>query len=188
MTVATGPAWVVLVEGDSDAAVVRVLLAAAGRGHAEVVAMQGITNLPRHLAEYDDAEHEVRGLSDAGEERVVQSALRGRGRHATSREELGWHGFFVCDRDLEDELIRGLGVEVVQDVVDELGELHRFRRFQQMPAWRDRPVAEQLHRFAGSGSGRKRRLAQALAERLDPDHLPAPLEALVLSVEPSPGG
>jgi hypothetical protein len=67
--------------------------------------------------------------------------------------------------------------------VTELGELGRFRTFQNQPEWRDRTIEDQLHRFAGSGSGRKLRLAEALAARLTPTSTPKPLRRLVAHVE-----
>ena len=40
-------------------------------------------------------------------------------------------------------------------------------------------MTDQLRRFAGSGSGRKARLAQALAGRLEPATVPEPLRRLL---------
>jgi hypothetical protein len=88
-------------------------------------------------------------------------------------------GFFVCDADLEDELIRSLGVEAVERVVEAEGELDPFRTFQRQPHWQGRPRHEQLRRFLGTHSGRKVRAAEAMVESLDPDHLPAPLAGLL---------
>ena len=63
-------------------------------------------------------------------------------------------GFYVCDADLEDELIRALGAAAVERVLDTQGELAPFRTFQQQPAWRGRPTEQQLRRFLGTFSGR----------------------------------
>ncbi len=173
---------VVLVEGDSDAVVVRVVLAARGT-EAEVRAMGGVTNLARHLDDLGGPSPDVLILVDAGEVRFAAGALRRHGIRAETTEELTWHGVFACERDLEDVLIGALGPGVVVDVLAAMAELTAFRTFAQMPQWRDQPVADQLHRFAGAGSGRKARLAARLAERLDPWDLPAPLDALVQAVE-----
>ena len=51
---------------------------------------------------------------------------------------------------------------------------------QKQPAWRGRPVEEQLRRFFGSGARRKIRYARFLVEALDLARVPRPLE-LVLS-------
>lgn len=173
---------IVLVEGESDAVVVRVVLAARG-ADAEVRAMGGVTNLAHHLEGLGGPGPDVLMLVDAGEVRFAAGALRRHGVRAETTEELTWHGVFACERDLEDVLIGALGPDVVRDVLAGMAELASFRTFAQMPQWRDRPVAEQLHRFAGAGSGRKARLAARLAERLDPWALPPPLEALAQAVE-----
>ena len=60
-----------------------------------------------------------------------------------------------------------------------MGHLDRFRTFQYQPEWRDRSLTDQLHRFAGSGSGRKVALAERLAVRLDAATTPPPLAGLL---------
>ena len=170
-----------LVEGESDAVLVRHVLAER-EASARVVPMGGVTNLGRHLTDLGGPGREVLTLVDADEMRVAVRALRRFGRDAETQHELGRHGVFVCDRDLEDLLIRSLGPETVLDALAAMGELAAFESFSRMPQWRRRHVTDRLHRFAGSGSGRKARLAAALAVRLDPDDLPDPLDALVLAV------
>jgi hypothetical protein len=174
------PPVVVLVEGASDAAVVGVLCEARGVDPAsvEVRNMGGVTNVGRHLRELDGTAR-VLGLYDAPEERFVVRGLRSTGRDVTTRDDLHRLGFVVCDRDLEDELIRALGPARVEHVLAELGELERFRAFQRQPQWRGRDLADQLHRFAGTASGRKLLLARRLAEHLSPATTPAPLTTLV---------
>jgi hypothetical protein len=176
----TVPPVVVLVEGASDAAVVRVLCGARGvdQTTVDVRDMGGVTNIGHHLRELDGSPR-VLGLYDAPEERFVVRGLRSTGHDVSTREDLGRLGFVVCDRDLEDELIRALGAARVERVLDELGELERFRAFQRQPQWRGRDVTDQLHRFAGTASGRKLLLARRLAEELSPDTTPAPLTLLV---------
>ncbi len=182
---AAGAGPVVLVEGESDAVVVRTLL--AGRGvPATVVPMGGVTNLARHLDGLGGPGPGVLALVDAPEMRFAVGALRRHGVVARDVEELAWHGVFVCDRDLEDVLMRALGADAVRDALASMAELGAFESMARMPFWRGRPVLEQLHRFAGSGSGRKARLAARLAERLDPDALPDPLGALVDAVAARP--
>ena len=159
---------VVLVEGASDAAVVELLADGIGPG-LEVVAMGGVTNVTHHVRRLAGRPPApvVLGLCDAGERRFLE------------RADPPLAAVLVCDRDLEEELIRAVGPEQVLDVLAELSELDRFRTFQGQPEWRDRPLADQLRRFAGTRSGRKAVLARALAERLAPDQVPAPLAALV---------
>jgi len=159
---------VVLVEGASDAVVVELLVDGAGAG-PEVVAMGGVTNVTHHVRRLAARTPTpvVLGLCDAGERRFLE------------RADPPLDAILVCDRDLEEELIRAVGPEQVLDVLAELSELDRFRTFQGQPEWRDRPLADQLHRFAGTRSGRKEVLARALAARLGPNDVPAPLAELV---------
>jgi hypothetical protein len=180
------PRVVVLVEGASDAAVVEVLWAARETPFAgvEVRDMGGITNVGRHLDELDGRAR-VLGLCDAPEQRFVLRGLRRHGYAVADRADLAAAGFHVCDRDLEDELIRALGPDRVQHVLDGLGELERFRAFQRQPQWRGRAVTAQLHRFAGTASGRKLILARTLAEELSAQTVPAPLARLVEAIAES---
>jgi hypothetical protein len=88
----------------------------------------------------------------------------------------------VCERDLEDELIRALGVDTVEDVLAARHELGLFRSFQQQPAWRGRRPQEQLHRFFGTYSGRKIEIAAMLVDALDLDRVPPPLDGVLAAV------
>ena len=125
---------VVLVEGPSDAAVLDVLarrLGLDGRGVA-VVPMGGVTNVGRYLRAYaEQPATRVAGLCDRGEVRFVTGALRRLGHDVVHAAEdgagLAAYGFFVCDEDLEDELIRALGTDTVIEVIDREGELGRLR-------------------------------------------------------------
>jgi hypothetical protein len=169
---------VVLVEGPSDAAVLDVLARRLGLDAPEVsvVSMGGVTNVGRYLREYADRPGTtVTGLCDRREVRFVAGALRRLGHDVDGRDDLAAYGFFVCDDDLEDELIRALGTAAVVEVVEREGELGMLRTFQNQPFQRARSLHDQLHRFAGTRSGRKVRLAAALASEVDLDSVPAPL-------------
>ncbi|MFD6053490.1 TOPRIM nucleotidyl transferase/hydrolase domain-containing protein [Agromyces sp. NPDC060279] len=184
------PRAAVLVEGDSDAVVVERLAASrgirfdGGASGAELVPMQGVTNIRRIVARLraDQPRTVVLGLADAPEERFVASAIADGGA-PPDRDGLAARGFFVCVRDLEDELIRALGTDAVEDALREIGDAGRFATFQRQPDWRDRARADQLHRFAGSGAGRKRALAARLAERLDASTTPVPIRGLLDRLE-----
>jgi hypothetical protein len=182
------PPVVVLVEGASDAAAVRVLCDARGLDahDVDVREMGGITNVGHHLRALPDGVS-VLGLYDAPEERFVVRALRAEGYDVTDAADLATLGFRVCTRDLEEELIRALGPPHVERVLAELGELERFRAFQRQPQWRGRDVGEQLHRFAGTTSGRKLLLARRLAQELAPGTSPPPLASLVDAIERTVG-
>ena len=64
-------------------------------------------------------------------------------------------GFYVCVEDLEDELIRALGVASVEHVVEAQGELGSFRTLQKQSAQQGRTIEQQLRRFMGTRSYRK---------------------------------
>jgi hypothetical protein len=175
---------VVLVEGRSDVAVVRVLLDRRPPEElvgVEVVSMEGVTNIERHLSRLEATAPaaDVTGLCDVAEAGFLVRALQRRGHAVSGPADLPRHGFFVCDVDLEDELIRAVGPQAVADALADLGDEGRFVTFRQQPEWRDRPLHDQLRRFAGSRSGRKELLAGALAARLDPTNLPTPLRGIV---------
>lgn len=179
---------VVLVEGGSDAVVVEAVLRRAlgpSASGVDVRVLHGVTNVERELARLEARGvplEDVCGLCDAAEAGFVERALARRGVAARGEEGLAAYGFLVCTADLEDELLRALGPDVVHAAVEELGEAGRFATFRNQPEWRGRPLADQLHRFAGSGPGRKERLARALAARLTAGSTPPPLAALARHV------
>ena len=91
-------------------------------------------------------------------------------------------GFFVCVTDLEDELIRSLGVAATEQLIHAQGELGSFRTFAKQPAQRDRPREQQLRRFLGTRSGRKIRYGHVLAAALDLTRVPRPLAGVLAHV------
>jgi hypothetical protein len=90
-------------------------------------------------------------------------------------------GFFVCVADLEDELIRALGAERVQDVVAAQGELETFRNFQNQVFWRGLPVERQLRRWLQIG-GRYLRFPPLLVEAMERNEVPRPLADVLEAV------
>lgn len=171
---------VVLVEGLSDQRAVEVLAAKYGRDltaeGVSVVAMGGATNVGRFLSRLVDADAGLRvsGLVDEGQAAVVQRALVRVGLG----DDLVAAGFFTCVADLEDELIRALGIDAVENVLASEGDLGSFRIFQRQPAQRDRPDSARLRRFMGTRSGRKIHYGAALVDALDLDRVPVPLAHL----------
>ncbi|HLS45015.1 MAG TPA: hypothetical protein VK045_06235, partial [Ornithinicoccus sp.] len=127
----------------------------------------------------------VIGLCDAGEAGVVVRALQQLGRDVEEPADLAAEHFFVCDRDLEDELIRALGPARSLDLLEEVGLAPRFAAFSRQPAWEGRPLVQRLHRFCGIASGRKVMLAGVMAAALGPDQQPPPLAGLVDSLRQS---
>jgi hypothetical protein len=174
------PSAVVLVEGTSDRVALETLAERRGRDlDAEgvaIVPMGGAQSIGRFLDRFGPRGLDVRlaGLCDAGEEPEFRRALE--------RAGMDWLGFYVCVVDLEDELIRALGASAVKEVVEAQGELGAFRTLQKQPAWRGRPVEEQLRRFMGSGGRRKIRYARLLVEALDLGRMPRPLDEVLARV------
>jgi len=164
----------ILVEGESDRLALEALAHRQGRDLAaenvEIVAMGGAHAVGREVRRLHPSVR-LLGLCDAQEERYFRAAFAGSGGT-----------YFVCDRDLEDELIRALGVEAVEGVLERRHELGLFRSFQQQPAWRGRPPEEQLRRFFGTFSNRKIQIGAALVDALDLARVPRPLERLLAAV------
>jgi hypothetical protein len=180
---------VVLVEGASDRAAVRTLARLRERDlddeGVEVVAIGGAQAIGRAIERFgpQGLDVDLAGLCDAGEEREFRRGLERAGfGPASTREELEQLGFYVCEADLEEELIRALGASAVERVLEEYGDLSPFRTMQRQPAWRGRPVEEQLRRFMGSGGSRKVRYAEHLVEALGPNGAPRPLDRVLAHV------
>lgn len=132
---------VVLLEGPSDVAAVDALAASRGRD----LAAEGVCVLPMGGAMSV-------GASRTSWDRPV-SAFGSRGS-ATRRSGVTTPGawsaagvaeqtFFVCAADLEDELIRALGVARVEELVGVEGDLRALRTFLNQPAtaWPHRAAA-----------------------------------------------
>ena len=159
----------VIVEGASDRLALEVLARRLGRNLAadgvSIVPIGGAHSIGRFLAGLDRRGSRLRlaGLCDVGEagafQRAVEQAGLGAGLTRDGMERLG---FYVCDADLEDELIRALGVAEVEKVIE----------------GRD----QQLRRFMGTRSGRKAKYAQALVGALDLARIPRPLELLLARI------
>jgi hypothetical protein len=157
---------VILVEGVTDRIAVEAVAAKLGRDLAaegvEIVPIGGAQAIRRAASQYKG--DRIVGLCDANEERWFRRVLGA----AT----------FVCVSDLEDELIRALGADRVQQVVAAAGELDTFRNFQNQPAWRGRPVEAQLRRWLQNG-GRQHRYPPHLIAAMEPDEIPAPLSGVL---------
>ena len=180
---------VVLVEGISDQIALETLALRRGRDlDAECVAVLpigGVHAITRYLARFGPNGADVRlaGLCDAGDEDIFQRGLAevrlGRPKTRADMERLG---FYVCVQDLEDELIRAVGVARVEALFESQGDLGPFRTLQRQPDWRGRDVEAQMRRFLGSGARRKLRYARLLVGSMDLDRAPRPLDALLTGV------
>jgi hypothetical protein len=186
---ADGARAIVLVEGISDQVVLEAVAARRGRNlDAEgvlLVPIGGAQAIGRFLARFgpQGSGTKLAGLCDVREEDVFRRGLEragfGSGLMRADMEQLG---FFVCDVDLEDELIRALGPARVESVLDAGGDLGPFRTFQKQPAWRGRPVESQLRRFLRSADRRKMRYGPRFIEALELSEIPRPLDGVLAHV------
>jgi hypothetical protein len=181
MAAATTIPTLVLVEGDSDAAAVRALSELIGcdlgLAHIQIRSSAGVTNFSRVLEGFvhEHPNAGICGMYDTADEWHVRRALTNVAIPIAAHESLEAYGFFACVADLEDELIRALGTDEVERVLQAQDELHSFRRFQAMPQHRFSPVHQQLRRFLGTRATRKIRSARCLVQAMDIARLPPPL-------------
>ncbi|WP_328770923.1 TOPRIM nucleotidyl transferase/hydrolase domain-containing protein [Streptomyces sp. NBC_00286] len=170
----------VLLEGPSDVAAVDALAASRGRDLAAegicVLPMGGAMSVGRFagLLGPPGLNLNLTGLCDERERSYYARGLE--------RAGAAHHQFFVCTADLEDELIRALGVPRVEALIQSEGDWRPLQTLRQQPAQQDRPPHQQLRRFLGTKKGRKIHYGRILVEALDPDQVPAPLEGLLASV------
>ncbi|MFI6567482.1 TOPRIM nucleotidyl transferase/hydrolase domain-containing protein [Streptomyces sp. NPDC050534] len=170
----------VLLEGPSDVAAVGALAARRGRDLAAegvcVLPMGGAMSVGRFVRLLGPADLGLRltGLCDERERPFYARALQG--------ESAAQGGFFVCAADLEDELIRALGVTRVMELVRQEGDQRALQTFLRQPAQQGRTSQQQLRRFLGTKKGRKIHYGRVLVEALDPDRVPAPLNGLLAGV------
>ncbi|WP_326647612.1 MULTISPECIES: TOPRIM nucleotidyl transferase/hydrolase domain-containing protein [unclassified Streptomyces] len=170
----------VLLEGPSDVAAVSALAASRGRNLAAegvcVLPMGGAMSVGRfaRLLGPPGLGLRLTGLCDEAERSYYARGLE--------RASAAQQGFFVCAADLEDELIRALGVTRVEELVRAEGDLRALQTFLRQPAQRGRTSQQQLRRFLGTKKGRKIRYGRVLVEALGPDRVPAPLDGLLTSL------
>ena len=177
---------VIVVEGISDQVAVETLAARRDRNlEAEAVAVLpigGAQAVHRYLRQFGPFGEnlDLAGFCDADAAELFRRALgrAGIGRPRTTADMAAF-GFHVCNRDLEDELIRAVGVDRVLEVVDAEGELGSFETLQKQPEWRGRPIGDQLRRFIAAKARRGPRYARLLIEAVDPDRAPPPLDAVL---------
>ena len=177
---------VVLVEGTSDQRALEALAERRGRDLAgegvSVVSIGGAQSVGRYLRHFgpDGLDVTLAGLCDAGEEREFRRGLERAGLGADlTRDEMESLGFYVCELDLEDELVRALGAASVESILEAQGELRSFRTYQKQEAHRARALEQQLRGFM---TNRKIRYARLLVEALDLARVPRPLDRVLAHV------
>jgi hypothetical protein len=173
------PRALVLVEGLTDRIALETLARKLGRDltaeRVRIVELGGAHAIAGFLAVVGRPPGiRFAGLCDANEEPVFRRALE--------RAAIDGSTFHVCHRDLEDELIRAVGPETVLAVLAQHHDLAPFRTFERQPAWRGRPLRDQLRRFLTSSDRRNSRYARTLIEAVAAADAPAPLRAVLDAV------
>ena len=176
------PAVMILVEGVSDQIAVETLATRRGRDlrteRVAVLPIGGAGAIRRVLAEHASPTVRLAALCDVGEEAQVRRGIEASGFDVSVH---------VCVDDLEDELIRAVGVDRVTAVLDREGDLRSFTTLQKQVEWRGRPVDAQLRRFLGAGARRKLRYARLLTDvAVDVDRVPPPLVDVLAVSGPFP--
>lgn len=174
------PVAMLLVEGVSDQISVETLAARRGRDltgeRVAVVPTGGAGGIGRVLADHASRVPRRVVLCDAGEARHVLRVIVASGGAAP---------LFVCDPDLEAELVRAVGVDRALTILDGQGDLGSFGTLQKQAHWRDRPPEAQLLRFIGAGARRKLRYARLLTDAaVDLDRVPDPVAAALDASRP----
>jgi len=184
------PSAIVLVEGMSDQVALQALAVRRGRNldaeGVSIVPMGGATTIWHFLDLLGPRGLDIRlaGLCDAAEEGDFRHGLERAGFGSDlTRTEMEQLGFFVCVADIEDELIRALGAESVEMVIEAQGEIGSFRIMQKQPAQRGRTTEEQLRRFMGTRSGRKILYGRLLVDALDLIQVPRPLDGVLAATK-----
>ena len=159
---------IVLVEGHSDRVALEVFARRLGLATPTIQAIGGAHAATRVAAEIREKSpgERILGLVDIGERQAFAGVV---------------DQVFVCDRDLEDELIRAFGIENTLALIDDQGEGVSFGKLQKQPAQRDRAVIDQLRRFLHGRSGNKARYAAIFAEAISIDRIPEPIREVIVT-------
>jgi hypothetical protein len=161
----------ILVEGTSDALAVREFARRRGRDldaeGVDVLTLGGGGGLATRVAELGPHGRNLSllGLCDADHERRWASWLETAGiGSCLDRESMEDADFFVCDPDLEGELIRALGIPEVLRVLAADGEAHAYATFLQQPDQQGKSDEDRLRRFLCAQSRRKTKYPRLLVE------------------------
>jgi hypothetical protein len=145
----------IVVEGQSDRIALEAVAERLGFERPEIAVLGGAHAIAGFVAL--TGKHNLVGLCDKNEELLFRRAL---------------DAVYVCNPDLEGELIRALGIDRALELVDP-----SFGTLQKQPAWRGMPVEDQLRRYLSGRSGNKLRYARLFVEALEV--ISAPLQGVL---------
>ena len=140
----------------------RVLSGRLGRDLAAegvaILPMGGVTNIRAfaHTHGPQGRGRRVIGLYDIGEEHHVRRGLAAAGLPVDAVVGPVAQGFHACDPDLEGELLRALGLDAAEAVVDAAGEGRSLRLLAQMSAQQGWSREQLLRRFLGRSPDARR--------------------------------
>jgi predicted ATPase len=172
---------VILVEGESDLITVRALAERLGRDldaeGVSVISLEGAGSFSSFLELLgpDGLQLRLRGLCDFDHAASWRATLERAGIPTADLDEMNSAGFFICERDLEDEMFATLGASAVEDALRTASLGSRFDQFAAQPSQTGNR-SEQLQRFLTKN---KVKSAPALVDALALDNLPRPLEGLL---------
>lgn len=173
----------IFTEGDSDAAALEALAVRLGVDLASldigVLAIGGAASYRFVIPDACEQRVSFCGLYDRPELDDLAAGFGYAGIEAHTEEDLRLEGFHACHDDLEEELIRALGVAAVEQVIVAEDDGPALEALVRQPAWRDQPRKAALRRFFGSQSGRKERYARLLVDAIPLDSIPTPLSAVI---------
>jgi predicted ATPase len=173
---------VVFVEGITDYQAVRAVAAKLGRNlDAEgvaVVALDGAASLATFLQIMGPygLDLPVCGICDVDYEADWCSDLTAVGLTVASRQDLNALGFYVSDRDLEDELLTAIGTTAAQMVFANEGATARFQSYAQQPANQGKTLHDQIRGFVQS---KKVYWTPRLAAAVTPAAVPSSIQDLL---------
>jgi hypothetical protein len=180
---------VILVEGISDQIAIETLALRQGRHFdAEGIAVLpigGAQAITRYALELGPTGRQLvlAGFCDADAAAILRRGLSRAGiGNPQTTADMARLGFYICVKDLEDELIRAVGPAEVESIIESQDELGPFRTFQKQPEWRGQPLHKQLHRFLRSKARRNLRYGRLLVEVVDSNRVPDPLDAVLAHV------
>lgn len=173
----------ILVEGLSDKYAIEALAARKGKSPdasgVSVVDMSGAGGIKAYLGLLgpNGLKVDLAGLCDVSDEGKWSKALGENGfAKGLNRAAMAKLKFFVCDKDLEAELINAIGAAAVLVVIDKQGDKAAFEGFAKQPTQASKPLPDQLHDFL---HGRNIEYAPLLVDALDLSKVPASLEGIV---------
>ncbi len=182
---------VILAEGISDQIAIETLALRRGRDlefeGVVVLPIGGAQAITRFARQLGPAGQQLilAGIYDADAAETIRRGLARAGIGSPQTPgDLASLGFYMCVKDLEDELIRAVGPANLVEIIESQGELGSFRTMQNQPEWRGKPISGQLHRFLRSKARRNLRYARLLVEAAESSRIPRPLDAVLAHIKP----